>query len=166
MRKSIIAIAALTITLSGVLYSCKKDNTVTPAAADQQTSVKRGGMNHMEHMGTTYNNWEEKLDDCGSKDGTCVKGVIVIAGPKYHAMLEVLGSGNAAATGTYFTDATNHQYIPAVILNDAKLMGFLSSGEAHSKLYKTLPNKNVYLIGQSTDLTVSNSLVMPVTIQD
>jgi hypothetical protein len=165
MKKSIFAIAAISVTTSSIFYSCKKDNTPTPETTDQPASVKRAGMNYMEQAPTYYQNLIPVTYDCGSLKGTCVGGVVIK--PKINSLMtNVLYQGDAIATGKFFANEANHQYISAVILNDSKLMEFLSSGEAHSKLLTSSPNKDVYLIGQSADLTVNNSLVMPVAIQD
>jgi hypothetical protein len=164
MKKQIFAIAAIGMIASGMLYSCKKDNTPAPETAGQQVSVKRAGTNYMQQMGTTYNDVLPNYE-CGDNTGTCIKGVVVEA-PKPRIFSGVLTQGNAAATGTFFANVNNQQYIPAVVLNDAKLMQFLSSGEAYSKLLKSSAGKEIYLIGQSADLTVANSLVMPVAIID
>jgi hypothetical protein len=167
MKKQIFALAAIGIIASGMLYSCKKDNTPAPETAGQQTSVKRAGASHME-VKDFVNDFRELANmdgDCGERPGTCIGGVIIK--PKIHSsMTEALYAGDAIATGQFFANSDNYQYIPAVILNDAKLMAFLSSGLAHSKLYKTFPGKDVYLIGESSDLTINNSLVMPIKIQD
>jgi hypothetical protein len=163
MKKQIFAIAAIGIIASGMLYSCKKDNTPVPGAG-KQPSVKRAGINYMQQMGTIYNDVLPSYE-CGDNTGTCIKGVVVEA-PKPRIFSGVLTRGNAAATGTFFANANNQQYIPTAVLNNAKLMEFLSSGEAHSKLLTSTANKEVYLIGQSADLTIANSLVMPVAIQD
>lgn len=163
MKKSVFAIVALGVTASSIFYSCKKDNTPAPETV-QQSSVKRTGVNYLQQMGTTYYDVLPNYD-CGDNTGTCIKGVVVET-PKPKIFNGVLTQGNATATGKFFADANNYQYIPTAVLNDAKLMEFLSSGEAHSKLLTSSPNKEVYLIGQSADLTVNNSLVMPVAIQD
>lgn len=162
MKKQIFAIAAIGIITSGMLYSCKKDNVPAPETASHQPSVKRLGATHMEYMGVEYPDYVEKIQDCGTGKGTCIPDVVI----KPKIFSGILTQGNAVSTGKFFADANNCQYIPTAVLNNATLMEFLSSGSAYSKLLTSSGNKEVYLIGESADLTVNNSLIMPVTLQD
>jgi hypothetical protein len=165
MKKQIFAIAAIAIAGSGILYSCKKDANVAPESTQQAQVKKAGGVYTQDHFHTVYPNYDDDLGDCGAKTGNCIPDIVIK--PKINSsMLDVLSSGNPVATAQYFSDVANQKSIPANILNNAELMKFLSSGSAHTKLYVSATDKKVFLIGETSDLTTANSMVMPVKLQD
>jgi hypothetical protein len=115
MTKSIVAIAALGITASSLLYSCKKDTTTTPETTTQ-TSVKRmgrsGGFNTLRLFSGKMRMYDKSIKDCINTEENCHPEDIVITAPSQYVLDQAIAQGSYGVSNLFTNNETAISLIP------------------------------------------------------